>query len=157
MSLLIALRSRQIDEITRLTADLEIKHVGPAPGVMTLETLNQFATKLPSIHVAWIGFRRVEFVPTGEGDYPSQWVAYIVTAKDTNSELLIVRTVEALAEGLPGLPLHARAGRIPTETLSAENLWSGNLNAKGVILWAVSWTLPVRLGKDRTEDLLNEF
>ncbi len=157
MSLLIALRARQIDEISRMTVDLDVKSVGPAPGVMTLEALNQFVTRLPSIHLAWVGFRRTEFTPTGEGDYPSQWVAYVVTGKDASSELLIIRIIEKLAEEVPGLALHAQTGRIPTESLSAENLWTGNLNSKGVILWAVSWIVPVRLGTDKTEDLLNEF
>lgn len=119
------------------------------PGRFNLDELKRFLTKAPSVRVACLGIGRFEREASGMIDCDVQFAAFVLTdgsvrlpggAAAVNIITALVPLIDRNDWGLENV-----GAAVVTR---AENLYGGDLDNKGVALWALTWTQTVRLGID---------
>ncbi|WP_246480016.1 hypothetical protein [Kaustia mangrovi] len=121
-------------------------------GRFDVAELKRFAVKAPAIRVAALGIRAVSQVDTGEQDARLRIGAFIATkdrperTRDDAALAYVQRVIETAQLGRWGqLKVH------PARDLTAESLYSGEVQTTGIALWGVVWTQTVRIGDPDTE------
>ncbi len=130
-----------VAELTPRFPDLT---VGSHGGAFTERELALWLGTVPCLRVGCLGLNRI--APRGgRGDWQAdlRWTAYILTAdRGASSRLtLALNSVDALVSYLVTGPHFGLNGGAPQlESIQAENLYTGPVNALSVALWAVAWT-----------------
>lgn len=131
----------------------ELKTCTTHPGKMTLEELKKVGTRAPAVHVAMLD---IPGRPAHTQDTESAltMVAY-VTTRDTPrlpSEQAALNLVEALVNFIPGRQFHVAA--LPTQRVSARNLYSTKAGQASVSLWGITWRQELRFATEPDEPVL---
>lgn len=124
------------------------------------EELQRIGTKAPAVFVSCLSFGGAEG-ETGETTAPVKWFLFIVTkdAPRQDKDELAMDMAEALVAHIVGndWDLGGVAIEEPTQIVG-QNLFSTELDKKGVAMWAVSFTQKMQLqaaeGFDTLDDLL---
>ena len=125
----------------------EAKDVESHPGRFTQDELKRLLTKKRAVRVA------IEQSPsltvTGQGfrDVTLIMAAYVICsdAKESDRHKSALSLVETILQELP----FCRFGTdnlmpVNAGTVTAENLYSGEIDRKGIAMWGVSWELTVK-------------
>jgi hypothetical protein len=131
--------------VTALTTTLpDGTSVLRAGGAFDAAEIRRHITRAPAVIVTCLGAGDYARLPQGVWTVEAQLAAYVL-CRDTPPTL--TREVQAL--GLVTDVLHAVAratwndpaafGVVPGDSLDATNLYSGDLDAIAVALWAVTW------------------
>lgn len=111
-------------------------------GRFTMEDLKIIAARPMSCLVSFLAVKRAE-LQSGEVRCRCLFGAFVVTidkpkvSRDSSALVITTRLLMLIPGNLWGLEISA------PENIDAVNLYSGNLNEKGVALWAVTWEQPV--------------
>lgn len=115
-----------------------------AGGAFDAAEIRRHVTRAPAVIVTCLGAGDYARLPQGVWTLEAQLAAYIL-CRDTPPTL--TREVQALGLVTAVLQSVARAtwndpaafGVVPGDSLDATNLYSGDLDAAAVALWAVTW------------------
>lgn len=119
------------------------------PGRFNLDEIKRFLTLAPAIRLAFLGISGFSAVDVGYVDCECQYAAFVVTEGTQRmpggegAANIVTALVPLIHNNDWGL-----AGVGPAVLNRAENLYGGDIDARGAALWALAWTQTVRLGAD---------
>lgn len=131
-----------------------LKDCKPHPGRFSLAELKATAAKTPAVRVACLGISEIRPVAAGV-EAVTQWAAFIITGdrpqlpRDSGALTLIAALMPFIPLNCWGLDDEVDSAR----QVRADNLFSREIDANGVALWAVSWRHEVTLGEVDPEAL----
>jgi len=127
----------------------ELRSVAGHPGRFNLEELKRMTTRLPGVKVAILGAPQTEELGTGEYKATLKFAAFILVGdrRNLSKEKAALNLVEILTT-LIGSNRWGRDDVYLAENISADNLYSGSIDKKGVAIWAVTWSQAIRIGED---------
>lgn len=122
-------------------------------GQFNLRELAKFSTKSPAFRVALYEFDSTP-VGGGEVDHACGLSLAVITTdkKGLPREEGAVNLTERITQILASGERFGFSGAFPSESVSARNLYGGELSAKGVQLWEIRWRQTVRLGEPEQAD-----
>lgn len=118
-------------------------------GRFDLKELRRVATKTPAVFVSLLAAPEIKVVVTGERDVTLSIAIYIITA-DKPRLPRNVSAINILQALLLLIPINDWGLKKinPPELITAQNLYSGDVDKHGIAMWAISFKQTVRLGKD---------
>ena len=148
MSILIDLRTTLLERISALCAPTGVTDVDTLSGAMTPAVLQELSTHLPATRLALVSVRQNPAAYFDAGNFQTRWTAYLVLENTPAGNAKATALIEALLDELPQISTTQQGLPAQLDTLMARNLYSSTLNTAAVLLWAVSFTVAVRLGPD---------
>ena len=135
------------------TNTTEFKSIEFHGGVLNEDDLKRFSLKSPAIRIACLGVSDLERTPTGEWTGPVTMIAYVIVSlrgKANSSEQALDYT-EKLAEYISyetfGLDFTG-----PAILKDMSNLYSTEIDKKGVALASLSWVQDILTGRDHFDE-----
>jgi phage gp37-like protein len=127
----------------------ELRTVDGHPGRFNLDELKRMATKLPGVKVAILGIPKTDELASGEFKATLKMAAFILVGdrRQLSKEIAALNLVEVVTT-LIGSNRWGRGDAYMPENISADNLYSGSIDKKGVAIWAVTWSQAIRIGGD---------
>lgn len=121
----------------------------PHGGPIDAQELDRIAASAPAIYVAALATEKGREVGSGEVDTPVSLTAYVVTADSPSLSRAdaALNLMEGLLARIAGATWGCD-GVQGVDSATAENLFTADLDLKGLAMWAVSWKQTVRLGDD---------
>lgn len=123
------------------------ENCAPHGGRFTQAELKRLAVKTPAILVACLGLVDIEDNTGGSVDVMASWGAFVVTADrpGVSRDAGALAILTALTQKVPGNKWGRGDVGYP-ERVRADNLYSGQVEAAGVAMWAVTWQQGITLG-----------
>ncbi len=121
-------------------------------GRFDADELKKVMKTAPAIYLSCLGASPAKAKSSGEWELDLSLAAFIVTKDKPN--LPRHESAAALAEGLCTLIADNRwdVACGAAQKVQPRNLYSGNVDSKGVALWAVNWQQSVTVGENRWAD-----
>jgi len=146
---LFAFRDAIQAEVGKTLPDVTVDTHG---GTFTLEELSRYSVRAPIAVLALVGFGKAVRVSDGRVMVPTRWALVIITKDaikggdkvDRNDSCAAMATAMTIA--LQGNRFAVAGARQP-EDLAAQNEYSGGVELKGVAIWQVNWTSPLKIGE----------
>jgi len=125
-----------------------LKEVKAHGGRFNVQELKAAAARSPSVRVACLGVQEVQAAAEGV-EAVTVWGAFIVSGDvhPTSRDAMTLGLAGALLPLLPGACWGLEDLVDGARAVRAENLFSRDLDAQGVSLWAVTWRHRVTLGR----------
>ena len=144
--------------VAQIKTDLpSLKSVEAHGGRFTLPELKAVAVKSPAVRVACLGVSRATSTAQGV-DVVAAWGAFVIS-KDLHPVSRDAVTLGLVSALLPIVPLNCWGLEDYVDSardVRADNLFSRDLDAQGVSIWAVTWRHTVTLGRV-DESTLDDF
>lgn len=118
------------------------------PGRFDIKEIQNFATQTPAVRVAFLGIESIDLVNGGERDVTTQMAMFVWTreAPGLPRDVSALNIINALAELVPENRWDIDCTFDPTG-IRAQNLYSGEVAKKGLMVWALSWHQVLRIGE----------
>lgn len=136
----------------------DLKTCAAHPGRFSEAELTRIAFKTPSVHIAALATGQ-QIMSGSEHHASIAWCAYVTAAEtpDATRDLLAIRLVNALLQIIDDNDWDSDDVVEKPEQIKSQNLFSANIDSKGVAMWAVTWQQIIRLGDSTDYTALNEF
>lgn len=123
-----------------------VKSVSIHRGRFTTDELKRVSVHAPSLHIALTGTELTSPWADGFGDYRMSIAVTIITKDIKNSprETQAQNIISEMATSLPSTEFDFTEGMT---NIRAQNLYSGDVDKQGVMLWSLTFNQLVRLGK----------
>lgn len=138
------------DDLKSRLTDLKTCEVHP--GRFTLKELQRVSKKTPALLVTTLGTTQIENSGTGQVKPTKQLALYLIT-KDTpqlSSDEACRNLVDALEHYLEAeSPRWGLQGIGQPQAVRSDNLYSSEVDKKGVMLWAITWRQSLTIGDNQ--------
>jgi len=154
--------SAEIDDVRQAIVAALARALGPSVtveahgGRFDRAELARYSKRAPAVLVAAMGMPRVEERPRAR---PAVQFAAFVMCRDAPGaprDTQALTLTEALVRLVPGNTWEQGNAQRP-EQVSAENLYSGEIDRLGIAMWAVSWRQVINLSTLRDASELADF
>jgi len=135
---LLTIRTAIVEQLQQRLAPVKVASHG---GRFSLKDIQRIAAQTPAVRVGCLGVRGVE-TSGGRVTVTAVFGAFVITTDKGQSKrdaagLLLTGQVLAC---IPGNDFGIEQAEHPVETsIKADNLYSGQLEGKGIALWACTW------------------
>ena len=123
-----------------------LKSVSIHRGRFTKDELKRVSVNAPSAHIALTGLELLTPHAQGFSDYRMS-VAVTIITKDAENKPREIMAQDIIDQMAARLPLTEFGFTEPIMNIRGQNLYSGEVDKKGVMLWSLTFTQVVRIGK----------
>lgn len=127
-------------------------------GRFDLNEIKRIATKAPALYLS---ISQIENINDDGNEINAtiHWVAFIITRDipGTERDVSALAYVQALISLLPGNNWALDETETTPKKINAKNLYTANIDKKGIAMWAVSWSQRMMIGTELDLTILNNF